>query len=252
MNQEKFTILIVEDEGIVAADLAARLTHTGYIIAGIADNYEEVIDLFKTKLPDLVLLDITIKGTKTGVDIAAAINNILPTPFIFVTAHTDAETLQKAKNSFPAAYLVKPFTTSHLLVAVELALHNFAYQKTVANTNPEVLNSAEDDIYLKQDYLFIKEGQTFIKLHQQDIGYLESQDNYVRFYTALKSYLVRCTLAKAINKLKQDYFIQVHRSFCVNINKVNSFTEHEVTINNIKLPIGRNYKDEFISRFELK
>ncbi len=252
MNQEKFSILIVEDEGIVAADLAARLSQTGYTIAGIADNYEEAIDVFKTKLPDLVLLDITIKGNKTGIDIAATINTMLPTPFIFVTAHADVDTLQKAKNTFPASYLLKPFTTSHLHVAVELALHNFAYQKTVGNTNPMVLNNAEDDIYLKQDYLFIKEGQTFIKLNQQDIGYLESQDNYVRFYTASKSYLVRCTLSKAIEKLKQNFMVRTHRSFCVNIHKVNSFTEHEVSIFNTDLPIGRNYKDEFISRFELK
>ena len=252
MTNELFTIQIVEDEGVVAADLAERLKQTGYAIAGIADNYDDAVELFKKKLPDLVLIDITIKGKKNGIDVATEINKILPTPFIFVTAHTDADTLEKAKNTFPASYLVKPFTSSHLLVSVELALHNFAYQKTLATANPSALNDAEDDIYLKQNFVFIKEGHKFIKLKQADIIYMEAQDNYVKLFTGQKNYLIRCTISKAQEKMKADYFVRIHRSYCININKVDSFTEHEVMINEIKIPIGRNYKDEFVNRFELK
>ena len=208
--------------------------------------------MFKIKSPDLVLLDITLKGKGSGIDIATEIHKILPTPFIFVTAHTDADTLGKAKNTFPASYLVKPFTTSNLLVSVELALHNFAYQKTLATANPSALNDAEDDIYLKQGFVFIKEGQKFIKLQQADIIYMEAQDNYVKFFTSQKNYLIRCAISKAQEKMTADYFVRIHRSFCININKVDSFTEHEVMVNEIKIPIGRNYKDEFISRFELR
>ena len=252
MPNEPFTILIVEDEGLVANDLAARLMQTGYSIAGIADNYTDAIDLFILKSPDLVLLDITLKGKKSGIDIAIEINKILPAPFIFVTAHTDAETLGNAINTFPAAYLVKPFTTSNLLVSVELALHNFAYQKTVSITNTEGLADLQEELYLKQDFIFIKDNNTFIKLHQADVVYMEAQDNYVKLVTEEKNYLVRCTIARIVDKMKKDYFIRIHRSFCVNINKIESFTEHEVSINNNKIPIGRNYKEEFINRFHLR
>ena len=252
MAAEIFTIQVVEDEGLVAIDLSERLKQSGYDIAGIADNYDDAIELFKKKLPDLVLLDISIKGSKNGIDIATEINKLLPTPFIFVTAHTDADTLHKAKNTFPAAYLVKPFTTSHLLISVELALHNFAYQKTMAAVNPAVLNNAEDDIYLKQDFIFIKEGQTFIKLEQRNVIYMEAQDNYVKLFTKEKSYLVRCTLLKAIEKMKQDYFVRVHRSYCINLNQVDDFTEYEISTSLTKIPIGRNYKEAFVSRFQLK
>ena len=252
MSKELFTIMIVEDEGLVAKDLEARLQQTGYNIAGIADNYDDAINLFKKKLPDLVLLDITIKGKKNGIDIAVEINKILPTPFIFISAHTDADTLEKAKNTFPASYLVKPFTTSHLLISVELALHNFAYQKTVGTTNPNVINEAEDELYLKQDFIFIKEGQLFIKLHQNDVAYMEAQDNYVKLFTTNKNYLIRCTLSKAIEKMRKDYFVRIHRSFIINLNKVESFTENEIVIFNEKIPIGRNYKEEFLNKFQLK
>ena len=252
MPNESFTILIVEDEGLVAKDLEARLMQTGYSIAGIADNYRDAINLFKVKSPDLVLLDITLKGKKNGVDIAAEIIKILPTPFIFVTAHTDADTLGKAKNTFPASYLVKPFTTSNLLVSVELALHNFAYQKTGITTIPNDLTNAQEELYLKQDFIFVKDNNIFIKLHQADVEYIEAQDNYVKLVTKEKNYLVRCSLAGIIDKMKKDYFIRIHRSFCININKVENFTEFEVSINNNKIPIGRNYKEEFINRLHLR
>lgn len=253
MSNHNFNILIVEDEGIVAADLAARLTHSGYQIIGIADNFDEAITIFKLHKPDLVLLDITIKGNKNGIDIATEITNILPTPFIFITAQVDAETIDKAKNTFPSAYLVKPFTTGHLLISVELAIHNFAYQKkgfAAAEVIPEKDN--EEDLYPKQEHVFIKDLHTFIKIHLQEITYIEAKDNYVRIFTPNKSYLVRCTLTKAMERLSCLFLVRVHRSFCVNINHIDRFTEYEITVANTQIPIGRSYKQEFIRQFEIR
>ena len=252
MPKEMFSILIVEDEGIVANDIAARLMQTGYTIAGIADNYNDAINLFKIKAPDLVLLDITIKGKKNGVDIATEINNLLPTPFIFVSAHTDAETLERAKNTFPASYMVKPFTTSHLLIAIELAIHNFAYQKNISTSSAESPADSQEELYLNQDFIFIKDNNTFIKLHQADVLYMEAKDNYIKVVTVEKSYLIRCTLTKIITRMKKHFFVQVHRSYCINIDKLESFTEHEVLLGTHKIPIGRNYKEDFVNRFELR
>ena len=80
MIEQKFNILIVEDERLVAKDISARLKQKGYDIVGIADNYETALTLFNTHLPDLVLLDINIKGDKNGIDIALQINQTRPTP----------------------------------------------------------------------------------------------------------------------------------------------------------------------------
>ncbi len=246
-----FNILIVEDEAIVAADLAARLNNSGYNVVDIADNYEDAITLFKQYSPDLVLLDITIKGNKNGIDIANTINAIICTPFIFITAHIDAQTIESAKKTFPAAYLVKPFTTSHLLVSIDLAIHNFAYQKKAIPNAAERKEELED-LYSKQDFLFIKEGYVFIKIHQKDILYLEAKDNYVRIHTINKQYLIRCTLTKAMERLNKAFMLRIHRSFGININHIESFTEHEINIGATVVPIGRNYKTDFLRFFEIK
>lgn len=252
MIEQKFNILIVEDERLVAKDLAARLIQAGYGIVGIADNFDNAITLFNEHAPDMVLLDINIKGQKNGISIATTINNTVLTPFIFVTAQTDAETLQSAKNTFPSAYLIKPFTTSHLLVSIELALHNFAYQKIglEKTTTTNAIEEEEENIYLKQNFIFIKEGNTYIKLNQNEVLMIESQGNYVKLHTAEKRYLIRCTISKAIEKMIQPNFVQVHRSFCVNINKVTKFDDHEITIESVKAPIGRNYKEVFMKHFD--
>lgn len=254
MIEQKFNILIVEDERLVANDIAARLKHAGYNISGIADNYDTAMLMFTKFLPDLVLLDISLKGEKNGINIAEDINNSTRTPFIFITAQTDADTLQKVKNTFPSAFLVKPFTTAHLTVSIDLALHNFAYQKKEITTQQSKNDKIEeeDTLYLKQNFIFIKDGQSYVKIDQNEVMMFEAQDNYVKIYTLEKSYIIRCTINKAIDKMKQSYFIRVHRSFCVNIKKVTKFNGNEITVENLKVPLGRNYKEDFIKNFELR
>lgn len=251
MTEQKFKILIIEDERLVAKDIAARLTQNGYSIVGIADNYDAALTLFNEQMPDLVLLDINLKGDKDGIDIATKINSTLPTPFIFVTAQTDTDTLQKAKNTFPSAYLVKPFTTAHLTVSIDFALHNFAFHKK-PNDSSDLPDESDKAFYTKQDFVFIKDSNCYIKINQNDVYLIESEGNYVKIYTPEKKYLIRCTINKAIEKMKQPYFVRVHRSFCVNINKISQFSEHEIVLEKIKVPIGRNYKENFIKNFDLQ
>lgn len=248
---EPFKIQIVEDELLVAYDLSARLKQAGYEIVSITDNMDAAIASFKEHEPDLVLLDITIAGKKTGIDIAHAITDILPTPFIYITAHADAVTVNKAKNTFPAAYVIKPFTTNSLLVSIELALHNFAYQHTDDEITDEEIQR-DGNIYLKQNHVFIKDGYKFIKILLNDILYLCAEDNYVKILTEEKSFLIRNTLAKTIDILQKKFFLRVHRSYCINTNHLDSFAENEVIIKGTSIPVGRNYKDELMTVFKFK
>jgi len=81
---------------------------------------------------------------------------------------------------------------------------------------------------------------------------IEWEGNYIRIHTLEKRYLIRCAISKAIGKMKQHYFIRVHLSYCLNINKVTKFNENEITVQHLKVPIGRNYKEAFIKNFDLR
>lgn len=118
-------ILIVEDEGIIAADIEMALESIGYQIAGKAWNGDLALDLFASTQPDLVLLDISIQGSLTGIDLAKIIRKKYKFPFVFLTSHSDLATLNQVKETLPYGYIVKPFTDHDLRSTIELALFKF-------------------------------------------------------------------------------------------------------------------------------
>ncbi len=119
----KTTVLIVEDEAIVAADLAGRLQRLGYEVAGVAAKGEEAVELACRFRPCLVLMDIRLEGPMDGIEAAEAIRREHDAPVIYLTAHSDAATLARAKLTGPFGYILKPFEERDLATQIELALY---------------------------------------------------------------------------------------------------------------------------------
>jgi len=116
-------ILIVEDEVIVARNIEKRLISAGYKVTGIASSAEKAIGLAASLKPDLVLMDIKLKGKMDGIDAAKAIRNSYRLPIIYLTSYADEETFQRAKITEPFGYLIKPFELKELNRSVEMALY---------------------------------------------------------------------------------------------------------------------------------
>ena len=115
-------ILIVEDEFVIAHDLRNILTRLGYEVIGIALSEAKAVPLLEQQTPDLVLLDIQLKGNKTGIDIAHLLNDRYQVPFVFVTSFSDQQTIAQVKDTRPFGYLLKPFKPEQIYAAVEIAL----------------------------------------------------------------------------------------------------------------------------------
>ena len=120
---ENARILIVEDQNIIAMDLKDRLTHLGYSVAATLAYGEEAIEKVEELAPQLVLMDIVLKGEMDGVQAAELIRQRFDLPIIYLTAHSDEQTLQRAKLTEPYAYILKPFEDRELLMAIEIALY---------------------------------------------------------------------------------------------------------------------------------
>jgi DNA-binding response OmpR family regulator len=117
-------IYIVEDEVIIALEIKRSITKLGYLCVGIASNYEDALQGIAETSPDLILLDIMLKESRSGVEIAKALNNTLSAiPIIFLTSVTDERTMQAAIFTTPASYLLKPFRREELHSAILLAQH---------------------------------------------------------------------------------------------------------------------------------
>ena len=120
---EKRKILIVEDETITAEDIKEKLKSVGYKITGIASSYDKVLESIDSNMPDLVLMDIKIKGDKNGIETANYVRRHYDIPIIFLTAFSDKELIEKAKNTEPYGYIIKPFTQEGLYSNIEIALN---------------------------------------------------------------------------------------------------------------------------------
>ncbi len=115
-------ILIVDDEVVVAEDIRRQLRGLGYVVVGVVASGAEAVRLAGEHRPDLVLMDIKLKGPMDGIDAARTIQSQYGTPVIYLTAFSDEETLERARETLPLAYLIKPFVSSDLRAALELAL----------------------------------------------------------------------------------------------------------------------------------
>lgn len=123
------SILIVEDEAIIALDLEQMLEELGYRVAGTASSAAEAVDLARARQPDLVLMDINLKDATDGTVASMRLHADGGPPVVFVTAYDDERTLAKAKLGEPAGYVLKPFSMRDLRVAIEMALYQHGMQR---------------------------------------------------------------------------------------------------------------------------
>ncbi|OPY21137.1 MAG: two-component response regulator [Methanomethylovorans sp. PtaU1.Bin093] len=116
-------ILVVEDENIVALEIKKRLQKLGYIVPGVASTGEDAISKAEGILPDLVLMDIMLKGEIDGINAAGEIRKRFNIPVIYLTAYSDGDTIERAKLTEPYGYILKPFEEDDLRTAIEIALY---------------------------------------------------------------------------------------------------------------------------------
>jgi len=122
-------ILVVEDEAIVAMVIKRRLKDLGYIVSGIASTGKDAIIKVEGTFPDLVLMDIRLKGDMDGIEATKTIKDRFSLPVVYLTAHSDDVTFKKAKETDPDGYILKPFTEKDLSTTIEIALHKFRKEK---------------------------------------------------------------------------------------------------------------------------
>jgi PAS domain S-box-containing protein len=129
LTEAKKQILVVEDEGLIAADIRRQLERLGYAVPAIASSGEEALRAARATRPDLVLMDIHIKGDVDGIATARALKQEMQLPVVYITAHADQETVDRATITEPLAYILKPVTDGDLRSAVQIALYKYEMER---------------------------------------------------------------------------------------------------------------------------
>ncbi|HNI01760.1 MAG TPA: response regulator transcription factor [Chitinophagales bacterium] len=222
MNEKK--VLLVEDDFLNRRLSKKIFIENNYHVLE-AKNTKEALEILKTETVNCAILDINLgKKEADGISLGKQIYENFSIPFIYLTAYETTEIIEKAVATSPYSYLTKPFKNSDLIASVEIAIRKFKNTK-------------------QQQTIVVKDGEYNVALPLEKINYIESNKNYLLFHTNEKTYKTRSTIKKTMKELPDAVFVQIHRAFIINKNKVEKYTRKSVIINNNEIPVSFSLKE---------
>lgn len=235
VNNEKNYIMnciIVDDDEASISVFSQMAKQVDYLT--VVQVYSNPIDAIKTLKNgdiDLIFLDIEMPGM-TGMEMLKALDS--RPHVILTTSHT--EYALDAYDLNVIDYLIKPITLPRLLKALEKIKQH---------------SHSTDHLNAGHDYFFIKKDSALTKVPTKDILWIEALGDYITIHTKDHRFVVHVTLKSVENKLPVNKFVRVHRSYIVHIDNVNTVEDTTIFINEVPIPIGALYKDNFIKRLNL-
>ena len=239
----KLSCIIVEDIQI-AADFLRKFCEKSDLVEvkGHFMNVADALEFLDKEKVDLLFLDVEMPGAN-GFEL---LDSLTYSPMIVLTT-SKTEYAFNAFQYHVNDYLKKPFTYKRFLEAMEKlqqqAIEAGPAQPTAATPNTSLLPD--------NDFLFIKAEDKLIKLKKDDILFLESMRDYVKFVTPAKSYITYSTLKNMEEKLIGQTFLKVHRSYIVNINKIDDIRGNTIYVLGNQIPIGKGHKEDLETRLNI-
>ena len=229
--------MIVEDEVLVAEDTASDLESEGFQVNGIAISAEEALTLIAEDVPHIILMDINIKGEMDGISLAEKIHESHHIPIIYVSSNTSSRFINRALETKPHAFISKPYNKKDLIIAIELAMSK-QNEATIDGDSAEV------------DSIFVKSGEYHRKVLLQDILYIEADGSYCNVYTKEAMFTLSFNLNHFQNEVKAKDLLRVHRSYVVNLKRVEGFDRTTLLIGEKIIPVSNSYKNEVFEYFK--
>lgn len=224
------------------------LRKLGYNVVAICSNGEDAIRAAEEHAPDLVLMDIMLKGDMSGIEAAEQIRSRFNMPIIYLTAYADESTLSKAKITEPYGYIIKPFKEIDLRTSIEMAQYKHQKETDVRKERDFLYSIVENKDF--KDIIFVKSNSRLVKVRTKDIYFIEALKDYVVINTLNARYTIHSTMKDIERKLSPNEFVRVHRSFIVRIDKIVAIESPNLLLEDEKkpIPIGGSYKDELTKK----
>ena len=219
----KLKCIITDDEPIARKGLQSYVERIDFLeLVGVCEDAIQLNNQLKSQQADLLFLDIEMPYM-TGIELLNSLSN--PPKVIITSAY--AEYAIKGYDLEVSDYLLKPISFDRFLKAV-----NKAYYQLISSQTPVV-----------QDYLFVKTSLKLEKIRFNDMRFIEGVENYVAIYTSDGKIITHTTLRTILQKLPPERFVQVHKSYLVNIDKIDSIEGNLLGIGKNKIPLSRTYKE---------
>lgn len=235
-------VIIVEDEYTIALDTELKLQANGFEVIGIAHDFNSLIDLISEDTPDVILMDINLGENISGIEIAQKIKKIIQVPIVFLSAYSNTEIVDAAFKTKPYGYLVKPYKIEDLIIAIKLAHSKWLSHQEIGRI---------DEASSTDKKVFIQSGNKLISVELNDILFVQALDNYSIIQTVKEKVIVSAYLSNLSQKLSGDNFFQVHRSYIVNLDRINTVDGNTIYIDKFEIPVSRSNKPLFLARLKV-
>ena len=245
-------ILVVEDEGIVRKDIQQTLEKLGHNVVGAVGDGQAAVEAAERDRPDLVLMDIMLKGEMSGIEAAMVIGEQMGLPVVFLTAYSDEATINRARIAEPYGYLLKPFKGVEVQATIEMALHKHAHDAEVRRERDQLHELATREA--STGPIFLKHQGRQVRVNLEDIYYISALKDYFSVHVKDKRYIVHGTMKNIESRLPSDKFMRIHRSFIVRLDRVEAIEAPHVIMEDGKgsIPIGDSYYGKLLERVALK
>ena len=247
----KLKVLIVEDEILVATDIEESLQSLGYIVQKAVVTGKAALQEVEKSLPDIILMDIMLKGEMTGIETANLIRQKHDVPIIYLTANADIYTIEKEKTSLPYGYIIKPFTEKDLQTNIEISRFKFENDMKLKMESDQ-FNQFFGFGNENKDHLIIQGIKGLERIHPNDVYYIESQGNgsVIHF---LDEELQSEKNLDEIGKIFTDgNFLKVSEIYIVNLRKIflAKFPEIIIADKMTVISVNENKKDQLEAAFK--
>lgn len=246
-ESSKVRVLIVEDELIVAESISEMLISLDYEVVDTCIRAKTALKVLETEEVDIAILDIKLKGEESGIWLGKKILENHGIPFIYLTSHGDQRTINEAGQTLPHGYLLKPVGKNNLFASIESALSKYSEESKI---DGDESNSGVNAVI--KEALFVKDEYQYVKVKFDELRFIKASGNYIEIHTSKEKRLIKGTLKSIESCLPKDVFFSPHRSFLVNIGKIDVIGNNYLLIDKDQIPLvkeSRKVLEKMISAY---
>ena len=224
-------VVLVEDETIIAEYLRNVIEGNGHHVKVLLASDLDFEKFLTEHKPDLVFLDIHLNSAQSGINLAKFCQQ-LSVPFVYLTSYSDAKTIGDALEYDPLAYMLKPFTEEEVHKTLEIAKIKIAQNS-------------------HSKFLSLKDGYDTVRVRHSEIRWLKADNIYTVIATNNKRYLQRAPLSEMMELLPENLFCRVHRSYIVNMERIDRVGSDHLEVAGEHIPLSRSKKVELLERLNM-
>lgn len=241
-----YSILIVEDDPWVCDFLAETLLSEGFTKVKVAKNYEEASINVRDAKPDLIIADLRLDNSKTGIDLvqeARTHHRVDDIPFILISSNIGDDNLDSLVKSKPVTILSKPLDRNNVLAGVKLS-----FQK---NRESNIEGTEEKNVLSEnKDHFFVKSENSYQKISLSEILYVKGEGAYTRIQKVDGRLVIRALLKEFEFLLKREGFLKTHRSYVVQLDKIDKIFKKHIELNDQEVPLNKEYRQGLLDSIQ--